>query len=111
MCMEPQFRPGGRVREIASELPLRRVPELSVADSPPTWRRRCGTCAELVQQGRVARDFAYFVSRYGEYVLLSHPSADSSFGVGLPFLAIAVAVRRLPRVRRWTEQARSIGRR
>jgi cytochrome c-type biogenesis protein CcmH len=98
-----------RVREIASELRCVVCQNLSVADSPSDLAKEMRNLVrELVQQGKGREEIqAYFVSRYGEYVLLSPPKRGFNLLVwGLPFLAIAVGggVVYLV-VRRWTEQA------
>ena len=98
-----------RVREIASELRCVVCQNLSVADSPSDLAKEMRNLVrELVRQGKSREEIsAYFVSRYGEYVLLSPPKRGFNLLVwGLPFLAIAVgggAVYLV--VRRWTEQA------
>src|SRR5512134_563228 len=98
-----------RVRAIASELRCVVCQNLSVADSPSDLAKEMRNLVrEQVQQGKNREEIqAYFVSRYGEYVLLSPPKRGFNLLVwGLPFLAIAVgggAVYLV--VRRWTEQA------
>lgn len=98
-----------RTREIASELRCVVCQNLSVADSPSDLAKEMRNLVrEQVQQGKSREEIqAYFVSRYGEYVLLSPPKRGFNLLVwGLPFLAIAVGggVVYLV-VRRWTEQA------
>ena len=98
-----------RVRAIASELRCVVCQNLSVADSPSDLAKEMRNLVrELVQQGKTREEIdAYFVSRYGEFVLLSPPKRGFNLLVwGLPFLAIAVGggVVYLV-VRRWTEQA------
>jgi cytochrome c-type biogenesis protein CcmH len=81
-----------RVREIASELRCVVCQNLSVADSPSDLAREMrNVVREQVQQGKSREEVqAYFVSRYGEYVLLSPPKRGFNLLVwGLPFLAIA----------------------
>jgi cytochrome c-type biogenesis protein CcmH len=97
-----------RVRAIASELRCVVCQNLSVADSPSDLAKEMRNLVrELVQQGKTREEIdAYFVSRYGEFVLLSPPKRGFNLLVwGLPFLAIAVGggVVYLV-VRRWTEQ-------
>lgn len=98
-----------RVREIASELRCVVCQNLSVADSPSELAKEMRNLVrEQVEQGKSREEIqAYFVSRYGEYVLLSPPKRGFNLLVwGLPFLAIAaggVVVYFV--VRRWTEQA------
>ena len=81
-----------RVREIASELRCVVCQNLSVADSPSDLAKEMRNLVrEQVQQGKSREEIqAYFVSRYGEYVLLSPPKRGFNLLVwGLPFLAIA----------------------
>jgi cytochrome c-type biogenesis protein CcmH len=81
---------------------------LSVADSPSDLAKEMRNLVrELVQQGKTREEIdAYFVSRYGEFVLLSPPKRGFNLLVwGLPFLAIAVGGGVVYLVaRRWTEQ-------
>jgi len=63
---------------------------------------------EQVQQGKSREEIqAYFVSRYGEYVLLSPPKRGFNLLVwGLPFVAIVAGGGVVYLVaRRWTEQS------
>jgi len=98
-----------RVREIASELRCVVCQNLSVADSPSDLAKEMRNLVrEQVQQGKSREEIqAYFVSRYGEYVLLSPPKRGFNLLVwGLPFLAIVVGGGVVYLVaRRWTEQA------
>ena len=98
-----------RVREISSELRCVVCQNLSVADSPSDLAKEMRNLVrELVQQGKTREEIqAYFVSRYGEYVLLSPPKRGFNLLVwGLPFLAIAAGGGVVYLVaRRWTEQA------
>lgn len=98
-----------RTREIASELRCVVCQNLSVADSPSDLAKEMRNLVrEQVQQGKSREEIqAYFVSRYGEYVLLSPPKRGFNLLVwGLPFLAIAVGGGVVYLVaRRWTEQA------
>ena len=98
-----------RVREIASELRCVVCQNLSVADSPSDLAKEMRNLVrELVQQGKSPEEIqAYFVSRYGEYVLLSPPKRGFNLLVwGLPFLAIAAGGGVVYLVaRRWTGQA------
>jgi cytochrome c-type biogenesis protein CcmH len=98
-----------RVREIASELRCVVCQNLSVADSPSDLAKEMRNLVrELVQQGKSPEEIqAYFVSRYGEFVLLSPPKRGFNLLVwGLPFLAIAVGAGVVYLVaRRWTESA------
>jgi cytochrome c-type biogenesis protein CcmH len=98
-----------RAREVASELRCVVCQNLSVADSPSDLAKEMRNLVrEQVEQGKSREEIqAYFVSRYGEYVLLSPPKRGFNLLVwGLPFLAIVVgggAVYLV--VRRWTEQS------
>ena len=98
-----------RVRTIASELRCVVCQNLSVADSPSDLAKEMRNLVrELVQQGKSREEIdAYFVSRYGEYVLLSPPKRGFNLLVwGLPFLAIVLGGGAVYLVaRRWTEQA------
>jgi len=80
-----------------------------VADSPSDLAKEMRNLVrEQVQQGKSREEIqAYFVSRYGEYVLLSPPKRGFNLLVwGLPFLAIVVGGSVVYLVaRRWTEQA------
>ena len=97
-----------RVREIASELRCVVCQNLSVADSPSDLAKEMrNVVRDQVQQGKSREEVqAYFVSRYGEYVLLAPPKRGFNLLVwGLPFLAVVAGggVVYLV-VRRWTEQ-------
>jgi len=97
-----------RVREIASALRCVVCQNLSVADSPSDLAKEMrNVVREQVQQGKTREEVqAYFVSRYGEYVLLEPPKRGFNLLVwGLPFLAVVAGggVVYLV-VRRWTEQ-------
>lgn len=98
-----------RVREIASELRCVVCQNLSVADSPSDLAKEMRNLVrEQVQQGKSREEVqAYFVSRYGEYVLLSPPKSGFNLLVwGLPFLAIVAGGGVVYLVtRRWTERA------
>lgn len=102
------FEVEDRVRTIASELRCVVCQNLSVADSPSDLAKEMrNVVRELVQQGKSREEIdAYFVSRYGEYVLLSPPKRGFNLLVwGLPFLAIVVGGGAVYLVaRRWTEQ-------
>ncbi|MBI4571811.1 MAG: cytochrome c-type biogenesis protein CcmH [candidate division NC10 bacterium] len=97
-----------RVREVASELRCVVCQNLSVADSPSDLAKEMRNLVrELLQQGKTPEEIqAYFVSRYGEYVLLSPPKRGFNLLVwGLPFLAIAAGAWGIYLVtRRWTAQ-------
>jgi cytochrome c-type biogenesis protein CcmH len=81
-----------RVREIASELRCVVCQNLSVADSPSDLAKEMRNLVrEQVRQGKSRDEVeAYFVSKYGDFVLLSPPKRGFNLLVwGLPFLAIA----------------------
>ncbi len=82
-----------RVRDIASDLRCVVCQNLSVADSPSDLAKEMrNRVRELVEQGKSRDEIqAYFVSRYGEFVLLSPPKRGFNLLVwGLPFVAILV---------------------
>ena len=95
-----------RVREIASELRCVVCQNLSVADSPSDLAKEMRNLVrEQVEQGKSREEIqAYFVSRYGEFVLLSPPKRGFNLLVWmLPFLAIGVGAGVVYLVaRRWT---------
>jgi cytochrome c-type biogenesis protein CcmH len=97
-----------RVREIASELRCVVCQNLSVADSPSDLAKEMrNVVRDQVQQGKSREEVqAYFVSRYGEYVLLAPPKRGFNLIVwGLPFLAVMAGGGVVYLVaRRWTEQ-------
>jgi cytochrome c-type biogenesis protein CcmH len=97
-----------RTREISSELRCVVCQNLSVADSPSDLAKEMRNLVrEQVQQGKSREEIqAYFVSRYGEYVLLSPPKRGFNLLVwGLPFLAIVAGGGAVYLVaRRWTAQ-------
>jgi cytochrome c-type biogenesis protein CcmH len=98
-----------QVREIASQLRCVVCQNLSVADSPSDLAKEMRNLVrEHLQGGKSPEEIqAYFVSRYGEYVLLSPPKSGFNLVVwGLPFLAIAAGGGVVYLVaRRWTGQA------
>lgn len=98
-----------RVREIAAGLRCVVCQNLSVADSPSELAKEMRNLVrELVQQGK-SRDeiLAYFVSRYGEFVLLSPPKRGFNLLVwALPFVALVAGGYGVYLVtRRWTAQS------
>lgn len=97
-----------RVREIASELRCVVCQNLSVADSPSDLAKEMrNVVRDQVQQGKSREEVqAYFVSRYGEYVLLAPPKRGFNLLVwGLPFLAVLAGGGVVYLVaRRWAEQ-------
>jgi len=95
-----------RTRAIASELRCVVCQNLSVADSPSDLAKEMRNLVrEQVEQGK-SRDeiLAYFVSRYGEFVLLAPSTRGFNLLVWtLPFLAILIAAGAIYLVaRRWT---------
>jgi cytochrome c-type biogenesis protein CcmH len=96
-----------KVREIASELRCVVCQNLSVADSPSELAKEMRNLVrELVEQGKSREEIlAYFVSRYGEFVLLSPTKRGFNLLVWvLPFLALLVGGCGIYLVaRRWTE--------
>jgi cytochrome c-type biogenesis protein CcmH len=101
-----------RVREISSELRCVVCQNLSVADSPSDMAKEMRNLVrEQVRQGKSAEEIqAYFVSRYGEFVLLSPPKRGFNLLVwGLPFLAIAAGGGAVfVVVRRWARQTPAV---
>ena len=95
-----------QVREIASGLRCVVCQNLSVADSPSDLAKEMRNLVrEQVEQGKSREEIqAYFVSRYGEFVLLSPPKRGFNLLVWmLPFLAIGVGAGVVYLVaRRWT---------
>jgi len=82
-----------RVREIGSDLRCVVCQNLSVADSPSDLAKEMrNLIRELVEQGKSRQEIEdYFVSRYGEFVLLAPPKHGFNLLVWvLPFLALAI---------------------
>jgi cytochrome c-type biogenesis protein CcmH len=82
-----------QVREIALGLRCVVCQNLSVADSPSDLAKEMrNLIRDLVQQGKTPQEIRdYFVSRYGEFVLLAPPAHGFSLLVWvLPFLALAL---------------------
>src|SRR5574341_547112 len=81
-----------QVREIASGLRCVVCQNLSVADSPSELAKEMRNLVrDLVLQGKTREEIqAYFVSRYGEFVLLAPPKRGFNLLVWvLPFVALA----------------------
>ena len=80
-----------RVYEVTSQLRCVVCQNLSVADSPSDLAKEMRNLVrELLQQGKTPEEIkAYFVSRYGEFVLLEPPKRGFNLLVwGLPFAAL-----------------------
>ena len=97
-----------RVRDVASELRCVVCQNLSVADSPSDLAKEMRNLVrELLQQGKTREEIkAYFVSRYGEFVLLEPPKRGFNLLVwGLPFAALLVGACGVYLVaKRWTRR-------
>ncbi len=97
-----------RSREIESELRCVVCQNLSVADSPSDLAKEMRALVrERVEQGKSRQEILdYFVSRYGEYVLLSPPKRGFNLLVwGLPFVGLLAGAYGVYVVaRRWTMQ-------
>ncbi len=97
-----------RVRDIASDLRCVVCQNLSVADSPSDLAKEMRNLVrDMVEQGKTREEIqAYFVSRYGEFVLLSPPKRGFNLLVwGLPFLAIVIGGGAVFVIaRRWSSQ-------
>jgi len=97
-----------RVRDVASELRCVVCQNLSVADSPSDLAKEMRNLVrELLQQGKSREEIkAYFVSRYGEFVLLEPPKRGFNLLVwGLPFAALLVGACGVYLVaKRWTRR-------
>jgi len=104
----PDFALEDRVREVAEGLRCVVCQNLSVADSPSDLAKEMrNVVRELIQQGKSPAEIrAYFVSRYGEFVLLAPPKRGFNLLLwGLPFLAIAAGACGVYFVaKRWTAQ-------
>lgn len=97
-----------RTREIASELRCVVCQNLSVADSPSELAKEMRNLVrEQVEQGKSREEIlAYFLSRYGEFVLLAPTRRGFNLLVwGLPFVAlVAGGVGVYVAARRWTRR-------
>ncbi len=97
-----------RVREVASELRCVVCQNLSVADSPSELAKEMRDLVrEQLVQGKTPEQIrAFFVSRYGEFVLLDPPKRGFNLLLwGLPFLAVLAGASGVYLVaRRWTRQ-------
>ncbi len=97
-----------RVREVASGLRCVVCQNLSVADSPSELAKEMRDLVrEQLMQGKTPDQIrAYFVSRYGEFVLLDPPKRGFNLLLwGLPFVAVVAGGCGVYLVaRRWTRQ-------
>ena len=83
------------VRRLASELRCVVCQNLSVADSPSEMAQQMrGIIRKQLQQGKTPEQIkAYFVSKYGEWVLLAPSKKGFSLLLWvLPFVALAVGL-------------------
>lgn len=99
-----------RVRDLASELRCVACQNLSVADSPAEMAVQMrGIVREQLRAGKTPDEIrSYFVSRYGEWVLLAPPARGFNLAVWvLPFAALLAGLYFAVRVlRRWSGRAR-----
>lgn len=95
--------------EVASGLRCVVCQNLSVADSPSDLAKEMrNLIRELLQRGKTPDEIrAYFVSRYGDFVLLEPPKRGFNLLVwGLPFVALLAGACGVYLVaRRWTQRA------
>lgn len=105
---------GERTDRIASQLRCPVCQQLSVKDSPSTVARAFRErIRALVRQGLTdAQVRAFFVRRYGEWILLSPPRHGIALGVWVaPALILAAGLAAVGlAVRRWTARARAVER-
>ena len=97
-----------RVRDVSSGLRCVVCQNLSVADSPSELAKEMRDLVrEQLVQGKTPDEIrAYFVSRYGEFVLLDPPKRGFNLLLwGLPFLAVVIGAGAVYLVaRRWTQR-------
>ena len=97
-----------QVRDVASGLRCVVCQNLSVADSPSDLAKEMrNLIRELLQQGKSREEIKkYFVSRYGDFVLLEPPKRGFNLLVwGLPFVALVVGACGVYLVaKRWTQR-------
>ncbi len=100
-----------KARGIASELRCVVCQNLSVEDSPSDLAKEMRNLVrEQVRRGKSKQEIEdYFVSRYGEFVLLAPPKRGFNLLVwGLPFVAILAGACGVYLVaRRWAQQGRA----
>jgi cytochrome c-type biogenesis protein CcmH len=100
-------------RRVASELRCPRCQGLSIADSPDDLAVQMNAVVrEQLREGRSPEEVrAYFVSRYGEWVLLKPDPRGFNLVVYLVPILVMIAGAGLlgMQVRRWTGGARSAG--
>ncbi|HEY8368015.1 MAG TPA: cytochrome c-type biogenesis protein [Thermodesulfobacteriota bacterium] len=100
-----------RVQEISAQLRCVVCQALSVADSPSTTAQQMRALVlEQVRAGKSDEEIlAYFVSRYGEWVLLAPPRRGFNLlAWGLPFVGIGIGiVAVLLTARRWVRNGRT----
>jgi len=101
-----------QMRAVASGLRCPVCQNLSVADSPSGLAQEMrGLIREQLEQGRSREEvLAYFVSKYGEWVLLTpKPSGFNLLVYVIPFLGAAVGVAGiLVALRRWVRRRRHL---
>jgi len=99
----------GRTRAVASTLRCPSCQDLSVADSPSAIAReiRLDIARRLRAGQSPAAIRAYYVSRYGAWMLLSPPKSGLTLGAWLlPLLLLAAGLATIVvAVRRWTADA------
>ncbi|HEX7127623.1 MAG TPA: cytochrome c-type biogenesis protein [Thermodesulfobacteriota bacterium] len=100
-----------RVREISAQLRCVVCQALSVADSPSTTAQQMRALVlEQVRAGKSDEEIlAYFVSRYGDWVLLAPPPRGFNLlAWGLPFVGIGIGVVAVVlAARRWVRNGRA----
>lgn len=101
-----------RVHAISAQLRCVVCQALSVADSPSTTAQQMRTLVlEQVRAGKSDQEIlGYFVSRYGEWVLLAPPKRGFNLlAWGLPFAGIALgALAVVLAARRWVANGRAL---
>lgn len=109
----PTPEEAARVNAVAAQLRCVVCQALSVADSPSTTAAQMrAIILEQLREGRSPEEIkAYFVSRYGEWVLLAPTRSGFNLLVwALPFVGIAGGVLAVVLVaRRWVARGRAAG--